>query len=35
MLARIDELRRDPAERPADARKVLLAFRALPWLEDE
>jgi DNA-binding transcriptional ArsR family regulator len=35
MLARVDELRRDPDERPADARKVLLTFRALPWLEDE
>jgi DNA-binding transcriptional ArsR family regulator len=35
MLARIDELRRSPADRPEDAKKVLLTFRALPWLEEE
>ena len=35
MLARIDELRRSPADRPDDARKVLLTFRALPWIDEE
>jgi DNA-binding transcriptional ArsR family regulator len=34
MLARIDALRRDPSERPEGARKVLLTFRALPWLDE-
>ena len=34
MLSRIDALRRPPAERPAEARKVLLTFRALPWLDE-
>ncbi len=35
MLARIDELRREPSTRPDDARKVLLTFRALPWVEED
>lgn len=34
MLSRIDALRRSPDERPPDARKVLLTFRALPWLDE-
>jgi len=34
MLARIDTLRRPASERPPDARKVLLTFRAVPWFEE-
>ena len=33
LLARFDSLRRDPSERPEGAQKVLLTFRALPWIE--
>jgi DNA-binding transcriptional ArsR family regulator len=33
MLARIDALRREPADRPEGAQKVLLTFRALPWVD--
>lgn len=35
MLARIEQLRRAPSDRPQQAQKVLLTFRALPWLEED
>jgi DNA-binding transcriptional ArsR family regulator len=35
MLAKFHSLRRDPAERPEGARKVLLTFRALPWFDED
>ncbi len=34
MLERVDRLRRPPSERPADAVKVLITFRAVPWLDE-
>lgn len=32
-LARVEELQRAPEQRPADARRVVLTFRALPWID--
>jgi DNA-binding transcriptional ArsR family regulator len=34
-LARIEELRRAPDERPPGARRVVISLRALPWLGEE
>ena len=32
-MAHVDSLRRDEADRPADARRVVVTLRALPWVE--
>jgi hypothetical protein len=34
-LERLEELRRAPEDRPPDARRVSITFRALPWLDED
>jgi len=35
MLAKVEALRRAPDARPPGSRRVLLTFRALPWIEEQ
>ena len=35
MLAKVEQMRRAPPERPPGARRVLVTFRALPWIEEQ